>query len=165
MRFLFIVLLAFTLNSCGNLMSASLIESFLTPTSAIMSVADYGIEKETGKKFSEHALSIATSKDCKFNLKDMTICKDENISSKKILKVTKFIKCSSSLKFCLIASGEFDIYAATARAKEWDIAAGHAIAEHAGAILTTFNGRKITYGKKNFSNPSMILKRSNNLLK
>jgi 3'(2'), 5'-bisphosphate nucleotidase len=79
--------------------------------------------------------------------------------------VTKFIKCSSSLKFCLIASGEFDIYAATARAKEWDIAAGHAIAEHAGAILTTFTGRKITYGKKNFLNPSMILKRSNNLLK
>ena len=64
-----------------------------------------------------------------------------------------------------MAAGEFDIYAATARAKEWDIAAGHAIAEHAGAILRTFNGRKITYGKKNFSNPSMILKRSNNLLK
>ena len=70
-------------------MSASLIESFLTPTSAIMSAVDYGIEKETGKKVSEHALSIATSKDCKFNLKDMNICKDENVSSKKILKVTK----------------------------------------------------------------------------
>jgi hypothetical protein len=93
MRFLFIVLLAFTLNSCGNLMSASLIESFLTPTSAIMSVADYGIEK--GKKVSEHALSIVTSKDCKFNLKDMTICKDENVKSKKILKVTKANQTSS----------------------------------------------------------------------
>jgi len=79
--------------------------------------------------------------------------------------VTKFVKCSSSLKFCLIAAGEFDIYAARARAKEWDIAAGHAIAEHAGAILTTFTGRKITYGKNNFANPAMILKRSNNLLK
>jgi hypothetical protein len=89
MRGLFIILLAFTLNSCGNLMSASLIEYFLTPTSLMMTVADYGIEKETGKKVSEHALSIATSKDCKFNLKVMTICKDENASSKKILKVTK----------------------------------------------------------------------------
>ncbi len=79
--------------------------------------------------------------------------------------VTKFIKCSSSLKFCLIASGEFDIYAATARAKEWDIAAGHAIAEHAGAILTTFSGKKITYGKKDFANPALLLKRSNNLMK
>ena len=89
MRVLFITLLAFTLNSCGSLTSATLIESFLTPTSLIMTVADYGLEKETGKKASEHALSIATSKDCKFNLKDMTICKDENVSSKKILKVAK----------------------------------------------------------------------------
>ena len=79
--------------------------------------------------------------------------------------VTKFIKCSSSLKFCLIAAGEFDIYAARARAKEWDIAAGHAIAEQAGAILTTFSGKKINYGKKDFANPAMILKRSKNLLK
>jgi len=89
MRVLFITLLVFTLNSCGSLTSATLIESFLTPTSLIMTVADYGLEKETGKKASEHALSIATSKDCKFNLKDMNICKDENVSSKKILKVTK----------------------------------------------------------------------------
>ena len=97
MRVLFITLLVFTLNSCGSLTSATLIESFLTPTSAIMSVADYGIEKETGKKVSEHALSIATSKDCKFNLKDMNICKDENVSSKKILKVTK-VKQNTSKK-------------------------------------------------------------------
>jgi hypothetical protein len=89
MRVLFIILLPFTLNSCGNLMSASLIESFLTPTSLMMSVADYGLEKETGKKVSEHALSIVTSKDCKFNLKDMNICKDEKKKKKKILKVTK----------------------------------------------------------------------------
>ena len=79
-------------------MSASLIESFLTPTSAIMSVADYGIEKETGKKVSEHALSIATSKDCKFNLKEITICKDENVSIKKNVKVTKANQNSSKKK-------------------------------------------------------------------
>jgi len=79
--------------------------------------------------------------------------------------VTRYVKCSSSLKFCLIAAGEFDIYAARARAKEWDIAAGHAIAEHAGAILTTFSGKKIIYGKKDFANPALLLKRSNNLMK
>ena len=95
MRILFITLLAFTLNSCGSLTSASLIQSFLTPTSLIMTVADYGLEKETGKKASEHALSIATSQDCKFNLKDMTICKDENVSGKKILKVSKANQNSS----------------------------------------------------------------------
>ncbi len=76
-------------------MSASLIESFLTPTSAIMTLADYGIEKETGKKVSEHALSMATSLDCKFNLDDMTICKDENLANKKIIKVAKANQNSS----------------------------------------------------------------------
>ena len=89
MRFLFIVLLTFTLNSCGNLISASLIESILTPTSAIMTAVDYGIEKETGKKISEHALSVATSQDCKFDLKEMSICKDKNVSNKKTVKVLK----------------------------------------------------------------------------
>ena len=95
MRVLFITLLVFTLNSCGSLTSATLIESFLTPTSLMMTVADYGLEKETGKKVSEHALSIATSKNCKFNLKDMTICKDENLSNKKIVKVAKANQNSS----------------------------------------------------------------------
>ena len=89
MKFTFIILITFALNSCGNLMSASLIESFLTPTSAIMTAVDYGIEKETGKKISEHALSIATSQDCKFDLKEMSICKDENVSNKKTVKVLK----------------------------------------------------------------------------
>jgi len=83
----------------------------------------------------------------------------------KKFKVSNFTAVSSSLKFCLIASGEFDIYAARPRAKEWDIAAGHAIAEHAGATLRTFKGKKIIYGKRGFLNPSMILKRSKNLLK
>ncbi len=89
MKFVFIIFLTFSLNSCGNLMSASLIESFLTPSSLVMTVADYGIEKETGKRLSEHALSMATSQDCKFNLQDMTICKDESVSNNKIVKVAK----------------------------------------------------------------------------
>ena len=98
MRVLFITLLAFTLNSCGSLTSASLIQSFLTPTSLMMTVADYGLEKKTGKKASEHALSIATSKDCKFNLKEITICKNENVSIKKNVKVTKANQNSSKKK-------------------------------------------------------------------
>lgn len=95
MKFIFIILITLLLNSCGNLMSASLIESFLTPSSAIMTVADYGVEKETGKKISEHALSIVTSKDCKFNLNEMTICKDENSLNNKIIKVASYNKNNS----------------------------------------------------------------------
>ena len=58
-----------------------------------------------------------------------------------------------------IASGEFDFYAAEPRACEWDIAAGHAILEHAGGIITDFDENDIYYGKKDFKNPSLILKR------
>ena len=73
--------------------------------------------------------------------------------------ITNFTRMKSSLKFCVIASGEFDFYAAEPRACEWDIAAGHAILEHAGGIITDFNGNNINYGKKDFKNTSLILKR------
>ena len=79
------------------------------------------------------------------------------------LGVTQYVKMKSSLKFCVIASGEFDGYVAEPRACEWDIAAGHAILENAGGILTDFDGNKILYGKENFKNPSLIIKRKNNL--
>jgi len=67
----------------------------------------------------------------------------------------------SSLKFCVVAAGEFDMYVAEARACEWDIAAGHAIVEHAGGEIRDFNGDKIIYGKSEFKNSSLILKNKN----
>ena len=78
-------------------------------------------------------------------------------------KITNFTRMKSSLKFCVIASGEYDFYAAEPRASEWDIAAGHAILQNSGGIVTDFNNKEILYGKKNFKNPSLILKRSINL--
>ena len=77
--------------------------------------------------------------------------------------VTEFVRMKSSLKFCVVASGQFDGYVAEPRACEWDIAAGHAILQNAGGIITDFNGNEILYGKENFKNPSLILKRSKNL--
>jgi 3'(2'), 5'-bisphosphate nucleotidase len=76
-------------------------------------------------------------------------------------KVVSHQKMKSSLKFCVIAAGEFDMYAAEPRACEWDIAAGHAILEHAGGKITDFNGDEILYGKPDFKNPSLILKNKN----
>jgi len=76
----------------------------------------------------------------------------------KILNVKKFVRMKSSLKFCVIASGEYDGYVAEPRACEWDIAAGHAILKHAGGSVTDFDNNEILYGKKDFKNPSLILK-------
>ena len=79
----------------------------------------------------------------------------------KKLNVKKFVKMKSSLKFCVIAAGEYDGYVAEPRACEWDIAAGHAILKHAGGSVTDFNGKEIFYGKKDFKNTSLILKSKN----
>ena len=80
-------------------------------------------------------------------------------------KVSKTVRMSSSLKICVLAAGEADIYAANARAYEWDIAAGHAILEHAGGLITTQEGEKILYGKKDYKNLSIIAKRASNIEK
>tara|TARA_B100000674_G_C37766790_1_gene880550 strand:+ start:45 stop:818 length:774 start_codon:yes stop_codon:yes gene_type:complete len=74
--------------------------------------------------------------------------------------VTEFIRMKSSLKFCVIATGEYDFYVAEPRASEWDIAAGHAIIENAGGLVTDHNENEILYGKENFKNPGIILRRS-----
>ena len=75
--------------------------------------------------------------------------------------VKKCVRMKSSLKFCVIAAGEFDGYVAEPRASEWDIAAGHAILFHSGGSITDFHNNEILYGKKDFKNPSLILKRKN----
>jgi 3'(2'), 5'-bisphosphate nucleotidase len=75
--------------------------------------------------------------------------------------VVENIKMKSSLKFCVIATGEYDGYVAEPRAYEWDIAAGHAILESAGGTITDFNENEILYGKKDLKNPSLILKSKN----
>ena len=79
----------------------------------------------------------------------------------KKLNVKRYVRMKSSLKFCVIAAGEFDGYVAEPRACEWDIAAGHAILKHAGGSITDFNDNEILYGKKDFKNPSIILKSKN----
>ncbi len=80
----------------------------------------------------------------------------ENIHKK--LNVKTHTKMKSSLKFCVVATGEYDGYVAEARAHEWDIAAGHAILKHSGGSITDFNNNEIIYGKKDFKNSSLILR-------
>ena len=81
----------------------------------------------------------------------------------KQFNVTSIVKMASSYKFCVIATGEYDIYAARERANEWDYAAGHAIAQNAGAIIKTLDEKPFLYGKEDYRNPSLLIKRSENL--
>ena len=94
-----------------------------------------------------------------------SVIKPSDIILNKLKKfnVTSIVKMASSYKFCVIASGEYDIYAARERANEWDYAAGHAVAENAGAIIKTLDEKPFLYGKEDYRNPSLLIKRAENL--
>ncbi|SFS19623.1 3'(2'),5'-bisphosphate nucleotidase CysQ [Yoonia litorea] len=63
----------------------------------------------------------------------------------------------SSLKFCLVATGEADIYPRLGRTMEWDTAAGHAVLHGAGGKVVRFDDHTpLTYGKAGFENPFFI---------
>ena len=60
----------------------------------------------------------------------------------------KIIQAGSSLKFCLIAEGDADIYPRFGPTSEWDIAAGHIILNEAGGKISTFENCEINYNMK-----------------
>lgn len=63
----------------------------------------------------------------------------------------------SSLKFCLVATGEADLYPRLGRTMEWDTAAGHAVLNGAGGEVVRFDDHTaLTYGKRGFENPFFI---------
>ena len=122
------------------------------------------------------AFEINSGKTSKLNCKKKNISKiiglensgttpNEVLDIYKKYKVSQTLRMSSSLKFCVLASGEADIYAAQARAFEWDIAAGHAILEHAGGSITTHEKKKFLYGKENYRNLPIVAKRCDDLKK
>ncbi len=63
----------------------------------------------------------------------------------------------SSLKFCLVATGEADLYPRVGRTMEWDTAAGHAVLAGAGGHVVRFDDHSpLTYGKDGYANPFFI---------
>ena len=126
----------------------------------------YSYEKGSAFEFSNGKiinLSNITSKKSE-SLKFISYSKKVKPEIQKIyddLGVKENIKMKSSLKFCVVATREYDGYVAEPRAYEWDIAAGHAILEHAGGTITDFDGNEICYGKKDLKNTSLILKSKN----
>ena len=94
-----------------------------------------------------------------------SVLKPSDIILNKLKKfnVSSIVKMASSYKFCVIATGEYDIYAARERANEWDYAAGHAVAQNAGAIIKTLDEKPFLYGKEDYRNPSLLIRRSENL--
>lgn len=59
--------------------------------------------------------------------------------------LTNFVKIGSSLKGCMVASGEADVYYRFNPTMEWDTAAMQCIAEEAGAVFRQMDGSVMTY--------------------
>jgi 3'(2'), 5'-bisphosphate nucleotidase len=76
----------------------------------------------------------------------------------------EIVSVGSSLKFCMIAAGQADLYPRFGRTMEWDTAAGDAVLRAAGGLTTTLDGKPLTYGKRgrpgiaDFANPDFIAK-------
>jgi len=71
--------------------------------------------------------------------------------------VAEFRAAGSSLKFCLLAAGEADLYPRLGRTMEWDTAAGHAVLAAAGGIVLDANTlQPLLYGKAGYENPFFI---------
>lgn len=71
--------------------------------------------------------------------------------------VADMTSAGSSLKFCLVATGEADLYPRLGRTMEWDTAAGDAVLRGAGGEMVRFDDHSpFTYGKEGFANPFFI---------
>ena len=72
-------------------------------------------------------------------------------------RVARLASAGSSLKLCLLAAGEADLYPRLGRTMEWDIAAGHAVLRAAGGEVTRVDdGLPLRYGKPGFENPHFV---------
>ena len=69
------------------------------------------------------------------------------------LTVANFRPAGSSLKLCLIAQGDADLYPRLGTTMEWDIAAGHAVLVAAGGVVKTVEHATFDYGKPAYRNP------------
>jgi 3'(2'), 5'-bisphosphate nucleotidase len=74
----------------------------------------------------------------------------------KTLPIKGRTNAGSSLKFCLVAAGEADIYPRAGETMEWDTAAGHAVLKAAGGKVTNWDGTPFRYGKPGFRNGAFI---------
>ncbi len=112
-------------------------------------ISTVSFEKITTRALSEKGLRIIASQSHRATETDAMIDK---------LHVEHIFATSSSLKFGLLAEGKADLYPRHGATMEWDTAAGQAIVTSAGGIVTTIDGKVLSYGKltQGLKNPYFI---------
>ena len=125
---------------------------------AHFSVSKMGLVKKIKTAFSDNtALKVVASKSHRDKKTDEYISK---------YRCKELVSAGSSLKFCLIAAGEADLYPRFGPTMEWDTAAGHAILSAAGgSVLQVEDKKPLRYGKPHYRNPYFIASSKNVLLR
>jgi len=125
---------------------------------AYFSVSKLGLIKKIKTAFSDNtALKVVASKSHRDKKTDEYISK---------YPCKELVNAGSSLKFCLIAAGEADLYPRFGPTMEWDTAAGHAVLSAAGgSVLQAEDKQPLKYGKPNYKNPFFIAASKNVILK
>ena len=116
---------------------------------AYFNVSKMGLVKKIKTAFSNNrALKVVASKSHRDKKTDEYISK---------YRCKELVSAGSSLKFCLIASGEADLYPRFGPTMEWDTAAGHAVLSAAGGrVLQAEDNQPLKYGKPHYRNPFFI---------
>ena len=82
---------------------------------------------------------------------------------KSLGKDVEIVSKGSSLKFCIVAEGNADVYPRFAPTMEWDTAAGHAICNAVGLdVISKETNKPLLYNKKNLLNPWFIVSKGKN---
>lgn len=78
----------------------------------------------------------------------------------------ELLSCGSTLKICLIAKGEADLYPRFGKTCEWDTAAGQCVLEQSGGKLLDLAGNRLEYNtKSSIINPEFIAYGCDSLVK
>lgn len=125
---------------------------------AYFSVSKLGLIKKIKTASSDNtALKVVASKSHRDKKTDEYISK---------YQCKELVNAGSSLKFCLIAAGEADLYPRFGPTMEWDTAAGHAVLSAAGgSVLQAEDKQPLKYGKPNYKNPFFIAASKSVILK
>ncbi|MFT6747941.1 MAG: 3'(2'), 5'-bisphosphate nucleotidase [Glaciecola sp.] len=93
--------------------------------------------------------------------------KEEESNFYENIGVSKAVSVGSSLKFCMIASGQADVYFRSGPTMEWDTAAGHAIVKAAGGeVYKDLECKEVfTYNKESLLNGSFLCASSADIVK
>ena len=125
---------------------------------AYFSLSKMGLVKKIKTAFCDNtALKIVASKSHRDKKTDEYISK---------YRCKELVSAGSSLKFCLIAAGEADLYPRFGPTMEWDTAAGHAVLSAAGgSVLQVDDKQPLKYGKPHYRNPFFIAASNSVILK